>query len=150
MVLSTGTEDRGRRGDLGSRPRAYFELELTDIHKVIPDAGCEFSQNRRELAGDREVALFVAGVEKVLECVWRVGLLRDMDERERRRGMRMQTHRMAAGGRVSSDKLIRVTLSKQPKVLESSRSTGKGGPDFLGSVVSGAGGSSQAVVASLA
>lgn len=57
MVLSTGTEETGRRGDLGSRMRAYFELELTDIHKMIPEAGREFSQNRWELAGDREVGL---------------------------------------------------------------------------------------------
>lgn len=55
MVLSTGTEETERRGDLGSRMRAYFELELTDIHKMIPEAGHEFSWNRRELAGDREV-----------------------------------------------------------------------------------------------
>lgn len=51
--------------------------------------------------------------------------------------MRAQTHRTAAGGRVSSDELARVTLSKQLKVLESNRSTGKGGPDFQWSVVSG-------------
>ena len=57
MVLSTGTEETGRRGDLGSRMRAYFELELTDIHKMIPEAGREFSQNRWDLAGDREVGL---------------------------------------------------------------------------------------------
>lgn len=57
MVLSTGIEETGRRGDLGSRVRAYFELELTDIHKMIPEAGCEFSWNRRELAGDGEVGL---------------------------------------------------------------------------------------------
>lgn len=38
---------------------------------------------------------------------------------------------------MSSDELAQVTLSKQLKVLESSRSTGKGGPDFQWSVVSG-------------
>lgn len=35
--------------------RVYFELKLTDIHQMIPEAGYEFSRNRRELAGDREV-----------------------------------------------------------------------------------------------
>lgn len=57
MVLSMGTKETGRRGDLGSRMRAYFELQLTDIHKMIPEAGHEFSWNRRELARDREVGL---------------------------------------------------------------------------------------------
>ena len=68
-------------------------------------------------------------------------MLRDMSEGERRRGTRTQTHRTAVGGKVSSDELVRVTLSKQLKVLESSRSTGKGGPDFQRSVVSGTGSS---------
>lgn len=55
-------------------------------------------------------------------------------ERERRWGMRAQTHRTAAGGRVGSDQLVQETMRKQVKVLESSRSTGKGGTDFASRV----------------
>lgn len=68
-----------------------------------------------------------------------MSLLGDSSERERGRGTRTRTDRTVAGGRASSDKLVRETLSNQLKVLESSRSTGKGGPDFQQSVVSGAG-----------
>lgn len=49
-----------RRRDLGSRIRAYFELELTHIQKMIPEAGHEFSWNRWELAGtERQVCELV-------------------------------------------------------------------------------------------
>lgn len=43
MVLSAGTEEMGRGGDPGTRMRAYFELELTDIHKMIPEEEHEFT-----------------------------------------------------------------------------------------------------------
>lgn len=43
MVLPTRTEGTGRRASLGSKMRPYSGLELTDIHKVIPEAGHGFS-----------------------------------------------------------------------------------------------------------
>lgn len=52
--MPTGTKRTGRRAGLGSKMRAYFELDLTDIHKTIPEAEHEFSQNRLEVARDRE------------------------------------------------------------------------------------------------
>lgn len=57
MVLSMGTEETGKRGDLGSRMRACLEFELADIHKMIPEVGREFSRKRRKLAVGREVGL---------------------------------------------------------------------------------------------
>lgn len=57
---------------------------------------------------------------------------------------------MVADGRVCSDELVQVTLSRQLKVLGSSRSTGKGAPDFQWSVVSGGGRSRLAAALSLA
>lgn len=52
--MPTGTEGTGRRAGLGSKMRAYLEFELTDIHKIIPEAGHGFSQNRQKVARDRE------------------------------------------------------------------------------------------------